>query len=151
MEPNLETLDSIIDKYAEQRRSGTCERAFEAVRFSVYSKVSRFQVPDAFRHIGCVARSYEKFCRLMSRPRCGIELPLALSTICLIIAGFYFAPPALADREGMNFSRLLIFLNGSMLFIYIIRQISNIWCEFGVLAAIYHELAEKAEQESVEC
>jgi hypothetical protein len=146
MKPNLETLDTIIDKYAELRRSGSCEKAFEAVRFSVHSKVEYFQTTEAFRHIGCVARSYAKLSRMMSRPRCGMELPLALSTICLSIASMYFAPPALAGREGLT--SLLISTNGSLLFIYIVRKIAGIWCEFRVRAAIYDELAEMACQES---
>lgn len=145
--PNLETLDTIIDKYARQRRSGTCDRAFESVRFSVHSTVEYFQAPEVFRHIGSVARSYAKVCRMMSRPRCGMELPLALSTICLIIAGIYFAPPALAG-QNFDMTGLLISSNGSLLFIHILRQISGTWCEFRVRAAIYDELAEKAGKES---
>ncbi|OGT98736.1 MAG: hypothetical protein A2079_06825 [Geobacteraceae bacterium GWC2_48_7] len=150
MDLDLEGLDKVVDTYAEARRSDGRERALEALRFAVYSRVDHSHVRETFRQIGCVAKSYAKVCRLMSNPRCGIEVPLALSTVCFCIVSIFFASRAPGAVDSADFHTLwgIMAANGFFLVLYIIKEIANKWCEFMVLAAIYEELAECAGRET---
>lgn len=144
---DLEMLDKVVDGYVAARRTSGPKRAVEALRFAVYCGAGHPHAGEAFRKIGCLARSYAKICRIMSHPRCGIELPLALSTVCLCSASVFFTSRAVA-ADSENFIFLLIMtLNGLFMVMYIVREIARKWCEFRVLAAIYDELAEHAGRE----
>ncbi|MBT1072898.1 GSU0071 family protein [Pelotalea chapellei] len=150
MEIGLEELDKVVDTYAEARKVSGPERALEALRFAVYSRVDRSQVGETFRQIGCVAKSYAKVCRLMSNPRCGIEVPLALSTVCFCIASIFFSYRVVGQDNYRHFNTVwaIMAANGFFLVMYIIKEIARKWCDFMVLAAIYDELAEYACRET---
>lgn len=149
MDIDLEELDKVVDTYAEARRTGSPERALESLRFAVYSRVDRLEVKETFRKIGCVAKCYAQICRMMSSPRCGIELPLALSTIAFCIGSILYSARIVGPVEYGEFNPLwgIMAANGLFLVLYIAREIAKKWCEFRVLAAIYEELAEFAGQE----
>lgn len=148
MDLDLEMLDKVVDGYVAARRASGPKRAVEALRFAVYCSAGHRHAGEAFRKIGCLARSYAKIYRMMSHPRCGIELPLALSTVCISSASIFFTSRALGAADDENFIfPLIMTLNGIFMIMYIVREIAWKWCEFRVLAAIYEELAELAGRE----
>ncbi|MBI2355330.1 MAG: hypothetical protein HYV06_09925 [Deltaproteobacteria bacterium] len=146
MDLDLEMLDKVVDGYVAARRAGGPKRAVEALRFAVYNSTGHRHAGEAFRKIGCLARSYAKIYRMMSHPRCGIELPLALSTVCICGASIFLASRGAADDENFILP-VIMTLNGIFMVMYIVREIVRKWCEFRVLAAIYEELAEFAGRE----
>lgn len=135
---DIQFVDHAIDRYVEFRRTATKESSFHYLS-TIVGLRHNIDTSSTTKQIGGLARYYQSCSNVFSRPTRTLEFGVALANICLITPALMTCFSPGAWRVGA------VVLAGLITnLVAICRHLAQRWCEGGVMAATYREIAEWA-------
>jgi len=141
---NTHAIDEAIDKYVNERMESGKKRAEERFIAYAYTRFGGEELHQFLKKVGGLSRYYIDFFRVMQNPFKGPELAWFLSLVTMGIYGIVM----MLDDSSRDMG--IITLTGSFINIWtLVKALLKKWCRLGVLIAIYREIIEIAEHESL--
>jgi len=138
----IEPIEAAIDKYVQERMQQGRQRAREHFLAYAYLKCGGTGARDFMKKAGGLCRYYIDYLRVMENPFRGPEMWWFATMVLVALYSCY-----LMGLEDDRLIGIMVFSGTLVNFFSLIRIVGKKWSDTGVMIAIYHEIAEIAENE----